>query len=333
MYAPLCMPRPMAHCHAAPATPNAMQTHSIPTPRGTFGAHRFGPRHAPLVIALHGFPDTARSWRSVGERLAAQGFHVVAPYLRGYAPSPLEGPFDVDALADDLAAIVAAVSPGAPVVLVGHDWGAVIAYIALLRHPTLFRVAVTLAVPHPLAFLESLPRTPSQVLRSSYMALFQIPRVAEAIVTRNDFAFIDTLWQRWSPGYVLPPDARRSVWPTAQAVEEIVANFRGRLALRLHQFHIQYQIFQHQLGGYRQQHRLPVFFAELRGLFGDFANMAAYQQAQIVFVAGQITVVDRVFDFDFADQVGEAGAGDIHERRKIFWQTGSGRQHDDALAA
>lgn len=227
-----------------------MQTTTITTPRGTFGAYQFGTRHAPVVIALHGFPDTARSWRPVGERLAAQGFHVVAPYLRGYAPSPLDGPFDVDALADDLAAIVAAVSPGAPVVLVGHDWGAVIAYIALLRHPTLFRVAVTLAVPHPLAFLESLPRTPSQVLRSSYMALFQIPRVAEAIVTRNDFTFIDTLWQRWSPGYVLPPDERRALkdclaasmpgplgpyrtlaWPPQAALQRIAHARDGRIGV------------------------------------------------------------------------------------------------------
>lgn len=229
---------------------HTMQTTTITTPRGAFGTYQFGARHAPVVIALHGFPDTARSWRPVGERLAAQGFHVVAPYLRGYAPSPLDGPFDVDALADDLAAIVATISPGAPVVLVGHDWGSVIAYIALLRHPTLFRVAVTLAVPHPLAFLKSLPRTPSQVLRSSYMALFQIPRVAEAIVTRNDFAFIDTLWQRWSPGYVLPPDERRALkdclaasmpgplgpyrtlaWPPQAALQRIAHARSGRIGV------------------------------------------------------------------------------------------------------
>jgi pimeloyl-ACP methyl ester carboxylesterase len=156
---------------------NTMQMTSITTPRGTFGAYRFGPTSAPAVIALHGFPDTARSWRPVGDLLAAQGFHVIAPYLRGYAPSPLEGPFDVDSLADDLATIVDVVSPGAPVVLAGHDWGAVIAYIALLRHPALFRVAITLAVPHPLAFLESLARTPSESLRSRYSISLSIRHV------------------------------------------------------------------------------------------------------------------------------------------------------------
>lgn len=227
-----------------------MQVISLSTPRGTFGAYRFGRLHAPLAIALHGFPDTARSWQPVGQRLAAQGFQVIAPYLRGYAPSPLEGPFDVDTLTDDLAAIVDAVSPGAPVVLVGHDWGAVIAYMALLRHPGLFRSAVTLAVPHPLAFLMALARTPGQMLRSSYMALFQIPHVADALVAHDDFAFIDRLWRRWSPGYTLPADARRALkdclkasmpgplgpyralaWPLGPALRRIQRAYGGHIGV------------------------------------------------------------------------------------------------------
>lgn len=227
-----------------------MQLQSITTTLGTFGAYQFGQHNAPVVLALHGFPDTARSWRPVGEQLARQGFQVVAPYLRGYAPSPLQGPFDADTLADDMAAIARATSPDAPVVLVGHDWGAIVTYIALLRYPALFRAAVTLAVPHPLAFLQSLPRAPAQLLRSSYIVLFQVPQLAEAVVARNDFAFIDMLWQRWSPGYVLPADERRALkdclaasmpgplgpyraltWPPQAALQRIKRTRMGRISV------------------------------------------------------------------------------------------------------
>lgn len=158
----------------------------------------WGPRGGRAVIALHGFPDVPRSWAPVAERLAAEGFRVVAPFMRGYAPSTLAGPFTVDQLADDLLALAAAVSPGAPVAVVGHDWGAVTTYAACARAPERFSRAVTMAVPHPAAFLENLRRVPSQLARSWYMAFFQLPRVPEWTLRRG---LVRRLWRRWSPAW------------------------------------------------------------------------------------------------------------------------------------
>lgn len=132
--------------------------------------------------------------------LAEAGFRAVAPFLRGYAPSPLSGPFDVDALASDVVAMADALSPDAPIAIVGHDWGAIATYGALALRPDRFTRAVTLAVPHPLAFLAGLRKHPMQLRRSWYMLAFQAP-LAERLVVRDDFALIERLWRDWSPSY------------------------------------------------------------------------------------------------------------------------------------
>lgn len=140
----------------------------------------------------------------LGERLAARGYHVVAPWLRGYWPSPIDGAFDVESLVADVIAMDDALdreasSPQAKY-LVGHDWGAVIGW-ALLLEETRFRRAALLAVPHPLAFLRGLARHPKQTVRSRYMAFFQLGRIADLRVARDGFAYVESLWRRWSPGF------------------------------------------------------------------------------------------------------------------------------------
>jgi pimeloyl-ACP methyl ester carboxylesterase len=158
----------------------------------------WGPASGRPVICLHGFPDVPLSWAPVAERLAAAGWRVVAPYMRGYHPSTLEGPFTVEQLATDLLALAGAVSPHAPVAVVGHDWGAVATYAACSRAPERIARAVTMAVPHPTAFLRNLPRVPGQLARSWYMMFFQLPRLPEWILRRG---LVRRLWRRWSPGW------------------------------------------------------------------------------------------------------------------------------------
>ncbi len=167
--------------------------------RGRFAYFAEGDPRDPLVLVLHGFPDTPHGFAPVLARLARAGRFAVAPFLRGYAPSTGEGPFDVDTLADDVLAIAEALAPGAPFSLVGHDWGAVVTYGVLTRSERV-RAAVTLSVPHPVAFLENLARNPAQLRRSAYMGLFQLRGVAERVVARDHFAFVDRLFRDWSPG-------------------------------------------------------------------------------------------------------------------------------------
>jgi pimeloyl-ACP methyl ester carboxylesterase len=181
----------------------------IATPRGRFAAVACGPLDGSLVVLLHGFPDTPRSWAPVADRLAARGLRVVAPFLRGYFPSPCEGPYDVDTLADDLDAQLGALVGDAGATIVGHDWGAVVTYAAATRHRARVRSAITIAVPHPIAFVRALTTIPAQARRSGYMGLFQVPWLSDRIVAARDFAFVDALWSRWSPGLV-PDDAARA---------------------------------------------------------------------------------------------------------------------------
>ncbi len=183
----------------------------IETRAGSFEALEAGARDAPLVLCLHGFPDHPPSFVPLCDRLARAGYRTVAPWMRGYAPSVAGGPYDVDTLAGDVLAIADALSPGAPVALVGHDWGAVATYAAAASHPERLSAVVTMAVPHPLAFARNAARQPEQLARSWYMAFFQLRGLADRVVAARDFAFIERLWRRWSPGYLPDPAAMRAL--------------------------------------------------------------------------------------------------------------------------
>lgn len=174
---------------------------AVDLPGGTFHYLSWGREGAPVVILLHGFPDHPHSWGPVAEILAQDGYRAIAPWMRGYFPSVAEGPYHLQQLGADAVALAGALGDG-PVALVGHDWGAAATYAALAAAPEQFSCAVTLSVPHPIAFARAL-RRPAQLRRSWYMFLMQVP-LAARLVRRRDFALIDRLWRDWSPGYRLP---------------------------------------------------------------------------------------------------------------------------------
>jgi pimeloyl-ACP methyl ester carboxylesterase len=156
----------------------------------------------PLAICLHGFPDSAHTWRHLLPRLADAGYRAVAPFLRGYAPTevPADGRFQTAASAMDALALRDALGGGPDSVIIGHDWGAIITHIAANVRPDAFAKVVTMAVPPGnavgVAFLSNL----AQIKRSWYMFFFQHP-FADFIVGANDLAYIDMLWADWSPGF------------------------------------------------------------------------------------------------------------------------------------
>jgi pimeloyl-ACP methyl ester carboxylesterase len=162
----------------------------------------------PIVLCLHGFPDTPHGWLPMAPLIAASGRRLVMPFLRGYAPAPLDGPFALGDLAADVVAMADALVPGGGTVdLVGHDWGALIAYTAVLAAPGRFRRAVAMSVPHPASFLGNLRADPRQLGRSWYMLFFQLPLIAEWALRARDFALVERLWRDWSPGWEPPRDA------------------------------------------------------------------------------------------------------------------------------
>src|SRR5438105_8786509 len=105
------------------------------------------------LLFLHGFPDHPPTAVPFLEHLA-ETHRVVAPWLRGYAPSPIVGPYDLDTLAADALALIDRL--GGQVDLVGHDWGGEITYTVCAAAPSHVRRAVTLAIPHPATLIRSL---------------------------------------------------------------------------------------------------------------------------------------------------------------------------------
>lgn len=162
----------------------------------------------PLVLLIHGFPDTAHSWDPTRRALAAAGFRAVAPFTRGYAPTdvPKAEAYDSDTLGQDVIALVRALGGGAPAVVVGHDWGASAAYSAAALGPELVRLLVTIAIPHP----ASITPTPSVLWAvRHFFALNR--RSALGWVPNDDFAYIDELLHRWSPRWNPGPEEAAEV--------------------------------------------------------------------------------------------------------------------------
>jgi pimeloyl-ACP methyl ester carboxylesterase len=157
----------------------------------------------PLALCLHGFPDAAHTWRHLLPALAGAGFHAVAPFMRGYAPTavPADGAYHLGALVADAVAFHEVLGGDANAVLIGHDWGAEAAYGAAAFAPGRWRRLVTLAVP-PAALDEVLFSDYEQLKRFFYLFMFRDPAgLAETVVARDDLAFLDKLWRDWSPGF------------------------------------------------------------------------------------------------------------------------------------
>lgn len=171
-----------------------------------------GPDAGPLAVLLHGYPDTAWSWRHLAPVLAGRGYRVVAPFLRGYAPTGLapDGSYQTGALVADAVALRRVLGDGRPALLIGHDWGAAVAYGAAVHAPDLWWRVVTMAVP-PLGFAPAAVRRGevgviARQLRASWYMLFQqLPVLAEASVPR----LVPRLWADWSPGYDASEDVPR----------------------------------------------------------------------------------------------------------------------------
>ena len=171
----------------------------------------------PVVLCLHGFPDNANSFRHQLPFLAANGYRAIAVTLRGYEPSsqPADGDYSMAALVSDVLAWVDELDAG-PVHLIGHDWGAAIAYSTAAAAPQKIRSAAALAVPHPGRFSAEARRHPRQALLSWYMIFFQLRGLSDRAMRWNDFAFLKRLWRKWSPDWN----------PSEAEMEDLLDTFR-----------------------------------------------------------------------------------------------------------
>lgn len=157
-----------------------------------FGYHTLG--EGPLVLLLHGFPDTARAWDPILAQLAGAGYRVVAPYLRGYSPSqPPAADTTTEQLGEDVIALIDAFKEDEAFV-VGHDWGAAAAYAATSLAPDRIRRLVTVALAHPAGFKPG----PRDMWAARHFATFRA-RSAPRRFVANDFKGLRKIYRRWSP--------------------------------------------------------------------------------------------------------------------------------------
>lgn len=163
----------------------------------TFDVREAGPPDGPVVVLLHGFPQHNGSWNAVIDRLTDQGYRCLAPNQRGYSPDARPArrrDYRMSELVADVGALIDA-SGAQRVHLVGHDWGAAVAWAAAAEIPERLATVSPVSVPHPGAFIKSFV-TSRQGLASWYMYLFQLPRLPEWLLTRRNGAVISEFLQR-----------------------------------------------------------------------------------------------------------------------------------------
>jgi pimeloyl-ACP methyl ester carboxylesterase len=149
----------------------------------------------PLVVLLHGFPDTPHGWAHTSAAMGDAGYRTVVPYLRGYHPDTIVPgrSYGAHETAEDAVRLLDALG-AERAVLVGHDWGASIAYRAAVLAPERVRAICALAIPHPRLLRRSL----GLLWRGRHFLTLSLPS-GGWLARRRDFAYLDTLMRRWAP--------------------------------------------------------------------------------------------------------------------------------------
>jgi pimeloyl-ACP methyl ester carboxylesterase len=155
----------------------------------------------PLVLLLHGFPDTPHTWDDLRPRLAAKGYRAVSPFTRGYHPTGIPArDADGETLARDVLALIEALGASEAIVI-GHDWGAAAAYGAAALRPDRVRKLVVVAIPHP----STLKPTLRKLWGVRHFAVYKLPGAPQRFA-KNDFAALPAIYRRWSPTWNPPPE-------------------------------------------------------------------------------------------------------------------------------
>ena len=149
----------------------------------TFDVRDAGPDGAEVVVLLHGFPETSQSWDDVVPILVTAGYRVLAPDQRGYSPAARPAGRRAYVLSELVAdALALGTRSGAERFhVVGHDWGAAVAWGLAAAHPDRVASLTAVSAPHPAAMAQAMLRS-NQALRSWYMLLFQLPALPERLL-------------------------------------------------------------------------------------------------------------------------------------------------------
>ncbi len=193
-----------------------------------------GEKESALVILLHGFPECWLTWEAQIQPLVDAGYRVLVPDQRGYNLSDKPDSIDdyrIDILASDVEALrrYAGVDKFH---LVGHDWGAAVAWWYGMHYSDHLSSLTVLNVPHPLAFQKTLKSNKKQLLKSWYMFFFQIPRLPEAMLASMNYKFAQrSLIQSSNKGSFSPETLAglKSAWSQKGAMKGMLNWYRAAL--------------------------------------------------------------------------------------------------------
>ncbi|AKD54680.1 alpha/beta fold hydrolase [Spirosoma radiotolerans] len=195
-----------------------------------------GPTEGPLIILLHGFPEFWYGWKHQIDALAEAGFRVWAPDQRGYnlsdKPTGVEA-YALDTLVADVVGLIDAAGRQKAVV-VGHDWGAAVAWWTAVSFPERVERLVVLNVPHPVAMKKFASRDVGQMLRSWYIGFFQLPVVPELLARLgNATALVKTLLGSSRPGTFKRADflQYKAAWLQPGAINAMINWYRAALRM------------------------------------------------------------------------------------------------------
>ncbi|KAJ8375288.1 hypothetical protein SKAU_G00058680 [Synaphobranchus kaupii] len=180
-----------------------------------------GERGKPLMLFLHGFPEFWFSWRHQLREFKSE-FRVVAVDMRGYGESDVPASTDsyrLDYLLTDVKDIVEYLGYNR-CFLVGHDWGGIIAWLFAIHYPEMVTKLIVLNCPHPSVFTDYSLRSPSQLLKSSHIFFYQLPRLPELMLSINDFKALKCLFTSRSTGI-----GRKGCWLTSEDMEAYLYAF------------------------------------------------------------------------------------------------------------
>lgn len=203
-------------------TVNGLQLHIV----------QAGPADGELVILLHGFPEFWYGWKDQIAPLVAAGYRVIVPDQRGYnrsAKPPGAGVYRLDRLAGDVIGLIDMAGRDQAVVI-GHDWGAAVAWWTALAHPSRVKKLGILNVPHPHVMTKTVFRNPAQMLKSWYIAFFQLPWLPERAIRANDYqSGIQSLVNSSRPGTFTDADiaAYKEAWSQPRALTAMINWYRA----------------------------------------------------------------------------------------------------------
>jgi len=186
-----------------------------------------GPEDGPLAVLLHGFPEFWYSWRHQIKPLAEAGYRVVVPDQRGYNLTDKHGPYDVFTLTADVAGLIRTLGHE-KAIIVGHDWGGVVAWCFAAFYPQMTRQLVVCNAPHVGAYMDVMRSFyMPQIMKSWYVAFFQIPVLPELVLSTRNFEALSRTLAKESP--MLTPEELgyfREAWGQPGALSASIRWYR-----------------------------------------------------------------------------------------------------------